>query len=65
MEELKVKIADAKDSAYVNGVSTRAYVQGMREEMKAMKKYSERIHRGFVKASGYVDQEEAPTRTST
>ena len=65
VEELKVKIADAKDSAYVNGVSTRAYVQGMREEMKAMKKYSERIHRGFVKASGYVDQEEAPTRTST
>ena len=31
VEELKVKIADAKDSAYVNGVSTRAYVQGMRE----------------------------------
>ena len=58
VEELKVKIADAKDSAYVNGVSTRAYVQGMREEMKTMKGYIERIHRGLVKASGYVDSED-------
>ncbi|CAK9007516.1 unnamed protein product [Durusdinium trenchii] len=58
VEELKVKIADAKDSSYVNGVSTRAYVQGMREEMKTMKGYIERIHRGLVKASGYVDNEE-------
>ena len=58
VEELKVKIADAKDSAYVNGVSTRAYVQGTREEVKSMKGYIERIHRGLVKASGYVDSED-------
>ena len=58
VEELKVKIADAKDSAYVNGVSTRAYAQGTREEIKTMKMHSKRIHRGLVKASGYVDQEE-------
>eukprot|EP00913_Durusdinium_trenchii_P032259 g30204.t1 len=58
VEELKIKIADAKDSAYVNGVSTRAYVQGMREEMKEMKSYSQKIHRGLIKASGYIDKEE-------
>ena len=58
IEELKTKIADAKDSAYVNGVSTRAYVQGMREELKELKKYSQKIHRGLIKASGFVDSEE-------
>ncbi|CAK8999737.1 unnamed protein product [Durusdinium trenchii] len=58
VEELKTKIADAKDSAYVNGVSTRAYVQGMREEMKEMKSYSQKIHRGLIKASGYINKEE-------
>ena len=58
LERMETRLQRVTDDEKVNGMMVGAYGHEAQEGLAKLKKYVERVHRGLIKASGYVDDKE-------
>ena len=58
LERMETKLQQVADDAKVDGMMVGAYGHEMKEAIDQVKKYVEKVHRGLIKASGYVDDDD-------
>ena len=58
LERMETRLQQVVDDVKVDGVMVGAYGHETKEAIAQVKKYVEKVHRGLIKASGYVDDDE-------
>ena len=58
LERMEARLQEVIDDVKVDGMMVGAYGHEAQEGLAQVKKYVERVHRGLIKASGYVDEDE-------
>ena len=58
LERMETRLQQVVDDVKVDGMMVGAYGHETKEAIAQVKKYVEKVHRGLIKASGYVDDDE-------
>ena len=57
LEKMEIRLQQVVDDVKVDGMMVGAYGHETKEAIAQVKKYVEKVHRGLIKASGYVDDD--------
>ena len=58
LERMEARLQQVVDDVKVDGMMVGAYGHEAQEGIAQLKKYVEKVHRGLIKASGYVDDDD-------